>query len=435
MRDSRLLRRLRSALSEWRRVLLFTVILTGSGVRFYTAVTSNPMHHLFSDPARHWENATLAITRNPMNGIDPLTYQVWLMVMAKVTNGSTIAMGLYAGLLSVLTPWLWYLFLRELLPGRLLALIGYAIFCWLPSWIGIFSYFMTETLILPLLGLTLWLTWRGLRTGTLESFVWATLLWIALLMTKQSLAPIAALSLGWLWVSQKDKVRRAAIAILVAMAVLVPAGLRVRSIIGVWAPLGYTKMNQIYMDSGNATVEFALTRNGQSLGSWGFSSPSMHTQPLAPLSEWESQREGTCRFTIDVAKGGRDWDVVLREQQPSVAARIEHQWENVVFLLWGNSWPDNNPAHLWDRLSDASRWIWAPLLLTVAAGNAIVLWRRRKWNLLPVLTIVGWLVLCFAPLGVAEGRYRKPFEGLLIADALWLTTASRAQAKNESQLC
>lgn len=248
MRDSRLLRRLRSALSDWRRVLLFMVIVAGSGVRFHDAVTSNPMHHLFSDPARHWENATVTITRNPLNGIDPLTYQVWLMVMAKVTNGSTIAMGLYAGLLSVLTPWLWYRFLRELLPGRFLALIGYAIFCWLPSWIGIFSYFMTETLILPLLGLTLWITWRCLRTGTLESFVWATILWIALLMTKQSLAPIAAISIAWLWISQKDKVRRAAIAILMTMAVLIPAGLRVRSIIGVWAPLGYSKVNQIYMD-------------------------------------------------------------------------------------------------------------------------------------------------------------------------------------------
>jgi len=54
---------------------------------------------------------------------------------------------------------------------------------------------------------------------------------------------------------------------------------------------------------------------------------------------------------------------------------------------------------------------------------------------LPVLTIVGWLALCLAPLGVAEGRYRKPFEGLLIANALWLTAAIRVQAKSESQLC
>src|SRR4026207_645956 len=127
MTDSPEISRLRSALSDWRRVLLFVAILAGSCVRFHVAVTLNPMQHLWSDPARHWDNATVPVTRNPLNGIDPLIYQVWLMVVAKVTNGSTTALGLYAGLLSALTPWLWYLFLRELLPSQLLALIGYAL--------------------------------------------------------------------------------------------------------------------------------------------------------------------------------------------------------------------------------------------------------------------------------------------------------------------
>ena len=334
-------------------------------------------------------------------------------------------MGLYAGLLSVVTPWLWYCFLRELLPGRLLALIGYALLCWLPSWIGIFSYFMTETLILPLLGLSLWFTWRSMRKATLESFVWAVLLWIAVLMTKPSLVPLAAIAIAWLWMTQQDRKRRAVIAILMTMAVLIPAGLRVKSIIGVWAPLGYSKLNQIYMDSGNAVIEFDLMRNGQKLGNWAFSSPSMHTQPLAPLSQWESQREGTCRFAIDIANGRRDWEVILEEQQPSFGARIEHQWENFLFLLWGTSWPDNNSSHLWGRLSNASRWIWAPLLSMVAIGNGVLFWRLKKSNLLPLLTLLGWFILCSAPLGVGEGRYRKPFEGLLIANALWLVARAK----------
>jgi hypothetical protein len=420
MVDSCRVERPRSIVSDYRRLLLLAAILAGSFVRFYIAVTQNPAEHIWSDPARHWRNAATLLTRNPLSAIDPLSYQIWLMIVAKLINGSQKAWGLYAGLLSVLTPWLWYRFLRELLPANLLPLIGYAIFCWLPSWLGIFSYFMTETLVLPLLGLSLWLTWRCLRKSTLESFVWATVAWLWMLMTKQSLVPIAVVALICLCIGNKEWSRRTAIAGVMSILVLIPAGLRTQKILGVWAPLGYGKLNQIYMDSGNTSIEVRFMRSGQAVGLWRFLSPSMGTQPLAPFSEWKSQREGMCRFTIDINNGPHDWETALEEQQPSLTARIEHQWENVIFLLWGTSWPDNNPSDLWDRAANALRWVWAPLLVLVSIGNVVVFWRLKKWRLLPALTMLGWLFLCAAPLGVGEGRYRKPFEGLLIANALWL---------------
>src|SRR5258705_3878580 len=203
------MKRLQRELSDWRYLLLFAAILAGSFVRFNVALELPPNLRVWSDPARHWENATVPITHNPLNGIDPLMYQVWLMVVLKVTNGH--AMGIYAGILSAGTPWLWYRFLRELLPGKVLALTGYALFCWLPSWIGIFCYFMTETLVLPLLGLSLWFTWRCLRKATLESFVSVTILWLATVSTKQSLVPVAVIAMAWLWVNQAGKARRAVI--------------------------------------------------------------------------------------------------------------------------------------------------------------------------------------------------------------------------------
>jgi hypothetical protein len=46
--------------------------------------------------------------------------------------------------------------------------------------------------------------------------------------------------------------------------------------------------------------------------------------------------------------------------------------------------------------------------------------------LLSLLTMAGWFLLCAAPVGVAEGRYRKPFEGLLVANALLLATRGQA---------
>jgi hypothetical protein len=282
---------------------------------------------------------------------------------------------------------------------------------------------MTETLVLPLLGLSLWFTWRCLRKATLESFVWVTILWLATISTKQSLVPVAVIAMAWLWINQAGKARKAVVATLIIIAALIPAGLRVWSIIGVWAPLGYGKLNQIYMDSGNESMEIMMTRDGQQLGPWFFTSPSMRTSPLAPLSLWESRRQGVCRFNIDLDNGSRDWDMVMELQKPSLRERLEHQWENVIFLLWGSSWPDSNRDHFWERVANPSRWIWAPLLLIVLTGNGIWLWRSKKWNLMPVLTISGWLFLCGTPLGVAEGRYRKPFEGLLIANALWLAAA------------
>ena len=105
--------RLRSVWSDWRRLLLFAAIFGGSCVRFYVAVTLNPAQHIWSDPARHWHNAATLLTRNPLSGMDPLTYQIWLMVVADVIKVCPRAVGPYAGLLSVLSPWLWYRFLRS----------------------------------------------------------------------------------------------------------------------------------------------------------------------------------------------------------------------------------------------------------------------------------------------------------------------------------
>jgi len=56
----------------------------------------------------------------------------------------------------------------------------------------------------------------------------------------------------------------------------------------------------------------------------------------------------------------------------------------------------------------------------VAIAN-LRLWKAaRRLSLLPLLTLTGWFFILFQPVAPAEGRYRKPFEGLLIANALWL---------------
>ena len=143
-----------------RDALLYALILCGSLVRMVMPFVHNPLDHRWSDPGRWWGYTGTGVDTPPLALIDPVFYQAWLSFIAKFTLDIPVLVALYAGLLSALTPWLWYRFLRELLPGKRRALLGWAILAWLPSWIGIYGYFMTETLLLPLLGLALWLSWR-----------------------------------------------------------------------------------------------------------------------------------------------------------------------------------------------------------------------------------------------------------------------------------
>src|SRR5579864_8373149 len=125
------------------RIILWAVIVAGMYVRFQTALEFNPIRALFSDPGRHWQFALNPLLADPLSGMDAPLHQLWLTLVAKLTLGDPRAIGIYAGLMSVITPYVWYRAMREILTGRTLAMLGWAILLWMPSWIGIFSYFMT----------------------------------------------------------------------------------------------------------------------------------------------------------------------------------------------------------------------------------------------------------------------------------------------------
>ena len=71
------------------------------------------------------------------------------------------------------------------------------------------------------------------------------------------------------------------------------------------------------------------------------------------------------------------------------------------------------------------RWLWAPL---AALCLVVTLWRWRveRERLLPALLLTWFIVQGLFPLAVNEGRYRKPFEGLLIVQCLLLAAGPRA---------
>src|SRR5437868_1572564 len=295
------------------RIILWAIIVAGIYVRFQTALKFNPIRALFSDPGRHWQFALSPLLADPLSGMDAPLHQLWLTLVAKLTLGDPQAIGIYAGSMSVMTCYVWYRAMRELLPSGGLAMLGWAILLWLPSWIGIFSYFMTETLMLPTMGLALWFTFRSLRLRTTESFVWCVVFWTLASLARAFAVPMAVVSICYLLYRDQQLTRKLLIAAVIVVCACVPPAYRTYQILGVWSPFGYTMMNQIYFESGAREIKIHLSKHGATVGwMYGFASPSMGSRPLRPLSDWASSRKGIFDFTINIDEGRRDWVESLR---------------------------------------------------------------------------------------------------------------------------
>ena len=133
----------------------------------------SPLLHLFSDPARHWANGARFFAPDLIGAGDPFLYQLWIYLLRAVTqdDGPTVVLG--CGLLCAAMPYGWYRALRELLPRRQ-ALIGGIIIGLVPAFVGIYAYFMTETLLLTLTGFAFWATFRSARKHTVGAYALAS---------------------------------------------------------------------------------------------------------------------------------------------------------------------------------------------------------------------------------------------------------------------
>jgi hypothetical protein len=130
--------------------------------------------------------------------------------------------------------------------------------------------------------------------------------------------------------------------------------------------------------------------------------------------------------TADFARGPADWAASYEQNAARGIRLLRLRWENVVLVMFGQSWPDSDTESRIGRAAIVLRWIWGPLLVVTAAAVALV---RPVRPLLPVL-IAAWFVFQAASLlAVNEGRYRKPLEGLLIAEVLVLADTARSSAR------
>lgn len=414
------------------QLLLYALIALGCALRIYNVIVHNPVDHLWSDPQRHWDHASQPLVPSPMALFDPPAYQTWLSILQRVTMGIPGLVAAFVAALSIITPWCWYRFLRETLTSRTLALTGWATLALLPTWIGIYSYFMTETLLLPLIGLSLWMTRRAQRRPTLATFLAMVTLWLITGLTRGVTIPLAGVACALVWFQHPQKLRTALYSILILATTLTPLAIRNHHFLYLWAPHGNGWLTRIYAESGKREILLHLQREG-ARWEYGFTSPMMDERLFAPLSEWKSSRTGTVNVSVDLKHGSQDWAASLKQNAQTNERRWQLRAENIAYLFQGNSWPDNNREYFMGRLANLSRWLWFPLFLVITVLSA---WQWRaclEKPLLPLLIATWFFFQAWLLVSVNEGRYRKPVEGLLIAQACILAEAyCRNKRKGDS---
>lgn len=407
------------------RVLLYALIVAGGLIKVCYIYTYNPVDHIFSDPERHWVQGIEVLRRDLMAFTDPIGYQIYVGLLAKFTLKMPELVAYCTSLLALLTPWLWYRFLREVQPNKNLALAGWAFLSLMPSWTSIYAYFMQETLLLPLLGAALWATWRCRRKRDAASFGIMIFLWIAAGLTRGIAIPMAAVACTWVWLEQDKKFSKAFYSILIFLFVLGPLTFRSYYMVRHFAPHGMGHMNVIYAQSGKKVIEVDV----KDVGRWIFGSPSTGAKPFAPFSDWSTQRTGTVEVKVDLTKGYADWKTALNDIHMS---RSDYAWilkENLIFLFFADSWPDTRAGRLVDDLQSIMRWLWAPLFVAVIVLLVINGRKLRGQWLLPSIIAAWFIVQGVIPIAINEGRYRKPIEGLLVVQLVVLASMRRAERK------
>jgi hypothetical protein len=401
---------------HWMRCLFGAVFV----MRLLFPFFNSPLAHLFSDPLRHWNNGMNFLHPDLMAGDDPFLYQAWLAALQWVSRGSDAWINFGCAVLCVLMPYGWYRALREILP-KTWALAGAILIGLWPSTLSMYGYFMNETLLLALTGMAFWATFRTRRKGTAGAFALASFIWICAAFTRTIAIPLALLNVVYVLLMQPNKVRNAGIAGCLLALLLVPAAWHSRAGVGFVAPFGNLYLNEIYAASGTRDI----TIEAGAAGGYVFSSPSFYNPSFYPFSGWISDRSGVFDIHVDLSRGSSDWRAELkRARAQRTYSRWQQRRDDFLFLLFAQSWPDNDRSTLSGWLSVWNRWLWLPLVLCVALGVTRGWYHGREW-LLPMCGLGAFLLLAIQSEGTMEGRFRKPLEPVFLAAAVVMLYRSR----------
>lgn len=407
--------------------LLIVLVIGGSLLRLFVCFQHNPLDYLFSDPLRHWLNGARLFHPDLMGMSDPILYQIYIFILRGLTGNNRLLIASACGILSMIMPWTYYRAGRELGFSRNSALVVWALIAWMPSLFTIYHYVAMETILLPLLGLSLWMTGRFLRKNSMDSWLIAVFCWTLSCLTKATVAPLAATCLLYCWWRKSGRIMNAVTGLLLAITLLLPNALRTRHYLGFFAPLGNSWIVKIQHYSGarQIKIEFGASK-------YWFASPSVAIQPLAPLSPWVIRRaaeDTAVKVKVDPVNGEKDWQRACQSLNVDWKERSLQLMENVLLFLFSPSWPDGN-RHEWDGwLTHHLRWLWMPLIFFVFDCNLREFW-RRQFHLIPVAVTIFTLFLVFQNLATTEGRYRKPLEPLLLINLVWSVMPAASSKKS-----
>ena len=374
---------------------------------------NSPLTHLFSDPGRHWQNGLNFLHPDILGSGDPYLYQLWMFLLQKLAAGSQPIVLAGCGVLCALMPYGWYRALKELVPKNW-ALGGALLIALAPEFLGIYAYFMNETLLLSLTGFAFWATFRAQRKRTLAAFALACALWLAAGFTRSVALPMALLCLLSLWLPQPQKIAKALIGSVLLLCLLIPAGLHGRANLGYFAPFGNLYLNEIYSQSGQRTISLDFGPGGR----YFFGSPSFYNPTFYPFSNWTSNRSGDAAVKIDLSRGRASWiEELQRMREQRTFPRSSEIGENLLYLFFGQPWPDNDRNSLSGWLAVWSRWLWPVVFLAVACGAAGRRFRGREW-LLPACGLGMFMYLAIQQQGVIEARFRTPIDPIVAAAAV-----------------
>jgi hypothetical protein len=416
----------RAARSRVGHTALWVAFAACVAFRAWHVFHNSPLDHLFSDPHRHWHNGRYFFWPSVMGSIDPIGYQVWLKALQWADPGSGIVVLAATGALSAALPAFYLLALREVLPIAW-ALAGALAIGFMPSLLTIYSFFMTETLLLTVAACGFWLTLRAMRTPSFPMLAGIALAWAVAAYTRLAAVPLAALCFVALACTLRWRKTLALAAAYFACfgAIALPACWHSTRNLNFCAPFGSTYFAEIVRASSFETMRMQVVNRGE----WEFISPSLLAPPLEPLSDWRSLRSGIGTFTVDLAHGRRDWEEALRtfrERGPRLPW-TDDRIENAVMLFFDRSWPDADDLDsVWGRLNGWTRWLWLPLTLAVAL-LAVRARPSLRVGLIPYAALALVALLLVQGAAVMEGRYRKPVEPLLIAGAFILVHRVRSR--------
>jgi len=423
------------------------LIAVASCVRVVVCFVHNPMDYVWSDMARHWSNGVHFPGGGYFGAGDPIGYQVYILILHKVTFDQKFLIALASALLSILMPWTFYRAARNFGLPKTPSLWVWALIAATPSLLAIYHYIMMETLLLFLEGLALWMTARYLRRGGRLAFLVMVVTWTLASLTKPTVVPVACICVLWGWWKQSTPLKDLAIGAVLAFVMLLPQAVRTKAELGFAAPFGNPWLTKIMLRDGAQVTHLDFYAHRiKELGRDSpasdydeeFSSPSCYVRPLSPLSSWTMRRAQTPSresVIIDAEHGERDWRAAyeLFNHDPD---EWMAQWrENVVLFFFAPSWPESAVNDWEGRLDYDTRWVWAPLILVVLVGN-IRQFIGRRFDLIPIAVTAITLSMVLQNVVLFEGRYRKPIEPLLWLNLVWIVSAKKlgAGGKDGEQL-